>query len=348
MTLIVGYKINSCPVLFGDVLLSNPKGSGNSISTPAWHTTDEPPTLQIVNMVQKVNLVHEHACFAWAGSYLQARVFATALQAHLEANDLDDKKMLAFLHSFDKADYSDLACIIYTVHEKFLKCYQVNAPEYELDGLKVQTGGTGTGHFIDVISHVYKPPNENDRSERAVIAPGLSYIASAFGEQIMTGCGVDDGWGGAFELAFFANGKFKKIDDVLYVFWTAVQDEKGEFTLRNYPYLVKTNYFGDTFTVMVNDYGIEKRQTRIYNICPLGKTDQTPHTPELTFSYLINYIFIEKANGKRESCTTIMTRKSAMGFTIERRDDAIHLEFSRDFIQELCEAAFGPGIFLKK
>jgi hypothetical protein len=203
MTLIAGYIINSCPVLLGDVLLSNPKGFGTSISTPSWHTTDESPAIQIVNLVQKVNIVHNQACFAWAGSYIQARVFATALREHLESNDLDDKKMIEFFHSFEPSDYSDLACIIYTVHNKFLKRYQINAPEYELDELMVQTAGTGQEHFINAISHSYKPPGEDDRSVKAVIAPGLSYISSAFGEQIMTGQGVDDGWGGAFELAFF-------------------------------------------------------------------------------------------------------------------------------------------------
>lgn len=74
MTLIAGYIINSCPVLIGHVLVSNPKGKGESISTPTWHEAEEAQqgSLQIINMVQKVNTVHDQACFAWAGSYYQA------------------------------------------------------------------------------------------------------------------------------------------------------------------------------------------------------------------------------------------------------------------------------------
>lgn len=60
MTLIAGYIINSCPVLLGDVLVSNPNGKGKSISTPTWNKVEEAQQepLQIVRIVQKVNVVH--------------------------------------------------------------------------------------------------------------------------------------------------------------------------------------------------------------------------------------------------------------------------------------------------
>jgi hypothetical protein len=348
MTLIAGYIKNSCPVLLGDVLLSIPKGKGASISTPSWHHVEEAQQepLQIVNMVQKVNIVHDHACFAWAGSYVQARVFATALRTHLQANDLDDAKMMEFFKTFDKEDYDGLDCIIYTVHNGILKRFHRNADEYELDGLMVQTGGSGQGHFIKSVEYFHKAAADGDMREETVVAPGLSYIASAFGEQLFTGDGLQDGWGGAFELAYFANGKFQKLDDVLYVFWTAEQNARDEFTLKPFPYLVKTNYFGDTFTVMVQDNSEQDAQTRIYNISPLGQRDTERHTPLLTFTYLINYILMEKIEGPAMSCTSLMTNASAHGFSINRENGTTCLEFSGEFIEKLCKDAFGPGNIL--
>lgn len=259
MTLIAGYIINSCPVLLGDVLVSNPIGKGKSISTPTWNKVEEvqQEPLQIVRVVQKVNVVHDHACFAWAGSYIQARVFATALREHLETNDLDETKMREFFKSFEKSDYDDLICIIYTLDKGILKRYHLNAAEYPLDGVMAQTGGTGQGHFIKSVEHFFKQADENDTRAETVLAPGLSYIAAAFGEQIFTGDGMEEGWGGAFELAYFAGGKFQKLDDVLYVFWIAKEYATGEMKLQQFPYLVKTNYFGDTFTVMVLDNSTE-------------------------------------------------------------------------------------------
>ncbi|WP_311966242.1 hypothetical protein, partial [Acinetobacter baumannii] len=78
-----------------------------------------------------------------------------------------------------------------------------------------------------------------------------SYVASAFGQQIFTGGGLADGWGGAFEIAFYAQGKFRKIDDVLYLFWTATERANGTIVFESYRYIVKTNYFGETFVVYV-------------------------------------------------------------------------------------------------
>lgn len=349
MTLIAGYAINSCPVLLGDVLISNPKGKGASISTPTWHTTDDAQRepLQIVSLVQKVNIVHDHACFAWAGSYLQARMFATALRAHLETNDLDDAKMLEFFKSFDKSDCDDFDCIIYTIDKGILKRYHRNAGEYELDGVRVMTGGTGQGHFINSVEYFFKPADENDIRAETIIAPGLSYIASAFAEQILTGNGLQDGWGGAFELAYYADGKFQKIDDVLYIFWMA-EEKDGAITLKSFPYLVKTQYFGDTFTVMVQDNTIASPQTRVYNISPLGQQDNQKHVPDLSFTFLVNYILIEKENGKIVSCTSLTTKNLTEGFSINRENGATSLEFSGPFLKNLCEQAFGPGSSLQE
>lgn len=347
MTLIAGYTINSCPVLLGDVLVSNPKKKGESISTPTWHTADEAQQdpLQIMNLVQKVNIVHDHACFAWAGSYLQARVFAAALRSHLEANDLDDAKMWDFFKSFDESDCNDLDCIIYTVDKGILKRYQRNAGEYELDGVMVMTGGTGQGHFIKSVEYFFKLADENDSRAETIIAPGLSYIASAFGEQIFTGNGLQDGWGGAFELAYYAGGKFQKLDDVLYLFWTAEEKTDGAITLKSFPYLVKTQYFRNTFTVMVLDNSIENHQTRVYNISPLGQPDNQKHDPDLSFTYLVNYILIEKKDGQTVSCTSLMTKNLTEGFSIDRQNGATSLEFSGPFLKNLCEQAFGPSYY---
>jgi hypothetical protein len=347
MTLIAGYIINSCPVLLGDVLVSNPKGKGESISTPTWHEAEEAQQgpLQIVRMVQKVNIVHDHACFAWAGSYLQARVFATALRAHLEVNDLDEAKMNEFFKSFDKSDYDDFVCIIYTLDKGILKRYHLNADEYPLDGVMVQTGGTGQGHFIEAVEYFFKPAEEGDTRAETVIAPGLSYIASALGEQIFTGWGLGEGWGGAFELAYYSHGKFHKIDDVLYVFWTG---KEGTNSLDYFPYLVKTNYFGDTFVVKVIDNSIEAPQTRIYNISPLGMKDEAQHNPPMTFTYLINYIMIEKKDGQKVACVIQMTKNDAEGFSIKKENGSTSLELSRKFANRLLEGAFGAGVTLEK
>jgi hypothetical protein len=345
MTLIAGYIKNSCPVLLGDVILSSPNGKGPSISTPAWHRAEEAQEepLQIVNMVQKVNIIHDHACFAWAGSYVQARVFATALRAHLEANDLDDLKMIEFFKTFDKEDYDDLDCIIYTVHDGLLKRYHRNACDYELDGLMVQTGGTGQAHFIKSVEHFFHPSaDENDTREVTVVAPGLSYIASAFGEQLLTGEGMQEGWGGAFELAYYANGKFRKLDDVLYVFWTAEQNDQNEFAVTQFPCLVKTNYFGDTFTVKVLDISEQETQTRLYNICSLGQQDTKEHDPSLTFTYLINYILIEENGGQAVSCTSLMTKAAAEGFSIHCENGNTRLEWTSEFINNLFGKALSP------
>ncbi|WP_313169406.1 hypothetical protein [Massilia oculi] len=346
MTLIAGYIINSCPVLLGDVLLSSSRSTGSSISLPSWHTDLKSPAegdLKIVGMVQKVNIISDQACFAWAGSHIQAKVFARSLREHIKIFGLHHEDMITFLKAIDPVDRSDMQCILNTVHDGFLKRYHLDANEYECDGLMVQTGGTGVGHFLENIESFFKNRIDGDRREVNIVAPGLSYVASAFGEQIITGGGVSDGWGGAFEIAFYANGRFRKIDDVLYLFWTATELEDGSVVLESYRYVVKTNYFGDTFVVYVNDNSTPVPGTRIYNISPLGLGDAERHNPPMSFTYLVNYIFLEKMDGKTIAITDVRTKDSVSGFQLEHRDGAIHLEFSSFFLDELCTSAFGKG-----
>jgi len=199
MTLIAGYIINSCPVLLGDVLLSSPLSGGPSISLPSWHKDSKHPgenDLRIVGMVQKVNIISDQVCFAWAGSHIQAKMFSRSLRTHVEKFALNQERMLSFLKGIDPIDRSDFQCILNTVDDGLLKRYHLDAWEYECDGLMVQTGGTGVGHFLESIEPFFKNRIHGDRSEVNVVAPGLSYIANAFGEQIFTGGGLSDGWGG--------------------------------------------------------------------------------------------------------------------------------------------------------
>lgn len=346
MTLIAGYIINSCPVLIGDVLISSARAPGPSVSLPSWHTDTRAPVgdqLQIVGMTQKVNIISDQVCFAWAGSHVQARLFARSLTEHINEHGVGHVKMLEFLKSIDGADRSDLQCILNTVDGGLLKRYQLGASEYECDGLMVQTGGSGVGHFLDAISFFFKQPSSVDKSAYAILAPGLSYIASAFGEQIFTGGGLSDGWGGAFELAFYANGRFQKIDDVLYLFWTATENPDGSILLKPYPYIVKTNYFDETLVVHVADNSCPNPSTRIYNISPLGKNDCGRHHPHFSFTYLVNFILLDKADGNKLGVTNVRTKDSSAGCTIDQREGALHLEFTSNFIDMLCSDSFGKG-----
>jgi hypothetical protein len=51
MTRIAGYIINSCPVVLGDFLVSNPKGKIESISTPTRHEAEEAQQGDVVGIV---------------------------------------------------------------------------------------------------------------------------------------------------------------------------------------------------------------------------------------------------------------------------------------------------------
>jgi len=153
--------------------------------------------------------------------------------------------------------------------------------------------------------------------------------------------------GGAFEIAFYAQRKFQKLDDVLYLFWTATEREDGSFILVSYRYIVKTNYFGETFVVYVNDNTGAVPSTRIYNISPVTQGDAEQHDPPLSYTYLVNYIIVEQMDGKSTAITSVRTKDSVSGFNIEHRDRALHLEFTSQFLNELCLSAFGKGVVVR-
>ena len=346
MTLIVGYTINCCPVLLGDVLLSQQKPVGGDISVPTWHNDQLAPRenpLRMTGLVQKINIISDHVCMAWAGSHIRAQTIARELRDHVAQHGANAAKLGAFLNTYDRADLRDLESIIYVVEDGILKPFHLRAPAYEIDGWTLQSGGTGVEHFISKFGHFFKLPAADDRSEAAVVGPGLSYIAAAFGEQLFTGGGLAEGWGGAFELATFRQGRFQKLDDILYVFWSAQKHADESITVGLYPSLVKTNYFGDTLAVHVSDQTGARPQTRIYNVAPLGQADEARHQVPLTYSYLINYFFIERNDGAATAATIVTKDSHVAGFRVERNANGIELQFDDLFVRRLCAQAFGPG-----
>lgn len=236
MTLIASFEVHGSPIMIGDLLLSSPGSAGPSTVTLPFWTLDNAQFHAafghtISGVAQKLIIIHEKLCIAWADSALQA----AALIAHLrdfaagKEEILDDDFMAAF-HAYPAADWSQLQFIIHCRTEKGNR-YLSNLPRFDVgDALQIRVGGSGTPHFYNWIEAAYQCSPTTEVPEGAeygeTAARALMYLGLAALHQGTDGTGVPDRWGGGFEALFYTPEIFFK-PNLLWLWWNFEVTDEG-------------------------------------------------------------------------------------------------------------------------
>lgn len=314
MTLIASFLINNVPVLIGDLLISHERGGqAVDVSIPSWHEAnqfiqDEGP-VRIINLYQKLNLISDNVCIAWSGSLIQAKTLIKHLRSEIQSRDINYIEYSRMLAEYSKEDTSDLTIISHFVENGILKRDHLGAPPFPYDGLEVQVAGSGASYFLEAIQYTItpEPSDANSLDLNHVVGPALTFVATAFGNQILTGDGVAEGWGGGFEIAFLMNGKFKKLSNVMFLYWYAQEMIDGAINISEVPMFVKTEYLGHNLSVFVCDGRDKISIPRHYLISPVfdSSAPSTPSHPSLDFDWLVNYVHIDHADGQSSAMSRV-------------------------------------------
>ena len=102
MTAIAAYSVDSCPVVFDDLLISGPSDKPNQVATPAGGDVTNffgNSGWEIRGLVQKVVILSPDCAFAWSGSYVAAHVAIKELREIAAQEELTPTRINSFLSS---------------------------------------------------------------------------------------------------------------------------------------------------------------------------------------------------------------------------------------------------------
>lgn len=301
MTLIAAFTVNNIPVILGDIMISNPVHGGDvEVSIPSVGNVNKVVSghtdLRIVSLIQKVNLVSEQVCIAWAGSLVHAKLFLKYMRSHCKDNRLSLDEYNMIIDGYPGEDLGDISIISYFHDGFYFGRRYLNAPLFDLDGFTdLQAAGSGTPAFIKSLEDLAGSRLSGETSLLAdAIRPAILFTTHAFGSQIVTGEGAIEGWGGAFEIAHPVSDRFVKVSDVLHLTWIVQDSEGGRISAECIPYFVKIAYKGERMIVFVADFRDDSKGDSLYVVDPVYGLNDSPtiEPPTMEYLWLANHFHV--------------------------------------------------------
>jgi hypothetical protein len=197
--------------------------------------------LKVSGLTQKIHLLNDNQIACWAGDYLSGKRLIEKLKAE------QPKKREEFeglLQSELSSERDSVSLIVVTRLNEAIEifhhnCRQRNHPLFD----HVAAAGTGTSalwHVLDQFESLRVTGTLNPLEGSVALA--LKLAGHALGGELLTGGGLRDRWGGAFEVAAFVGGKAQKIDNILYCYWFAQRLSGKEVRVHQNPQIFKVGY----------------------------------------------------------------------------------------------------------
>jgi hypothetical protein len=245
MTLIAGFMSDECPIVMGDILISNNTESAQEMVFPtvgrvlAKHLSNglHRPS----KFLQKVNLLSPQLAIAWSGRRIYAQTFMRELiKARLHINP--SREVMRDIYNGICVPGPESIIGIYR-DGKELCLFGFNALTMEAPDqfTWIQAAGTGYLGFLKAISNTDAAvtsgvPNKLDKG----IATAVRIITALLSDEIMTGIPLQDLYGAGYEILHPLGSHLAKFTGLSYVFWRSEEYEPGNWRL-SVPFLVN-NY----------------------------------------------------------------------------------------------------------
>jgi hypothetical protein len=268
MTVILGFKVNTLPVLIGDVVISGDEQPDVETVIPTVGTSraifPEGSGYTITDLKQKVNIISENLMIAWAGSYSAAKYVISELKRLNEHQEFSQD----FIHTFFSEEVSQnigqqevafIGCIYNSNHFTFfhysygVEIKKLNHPRYG----EMLVCGVGVDDVQAILQAIERQSTRDDLNQFHNIVietlPLYGYLIARDEQSLL------NFFGGGYEIATFPNNKFSKVSDYSFFYWFSHEDQNGKLDLVTQAY--KTVYSDDILLI----YSIQIKQIKTAN-----------------------------------------------------------------------------------
>jgi len=343
MTLISYSQNHGAPVLISDILITAQKDA-NRIGLPTqfdgarqlFSTSLHAP----VQLLQKVYITHSNVC-----KVSEMYTFIKSVRAFFPKEAPTPDELEKFISSYDPEKLQDIFALITIAevngskvnyeHFRLGSWVQSNTPSFGT----VWTSGSGAKDFIarlDALEGAEMKPIVAEDHHTIALASNLSYLSSFLMHEIASGETLLNRWGAGYELTFFADDKFQKLDDFTFILCSGVIRGNGlDFGYRR---IMKYKYHEDLLVIRANDFnGSDKN----FTVLPIDKSfvnysASPPKIPNYKSEIIIVLFLIQDEENAIHGYSYLKfgDAKDA-GIMID--DDGVELKvgFSENFLKEL-------------
>lgn len=291
MTLVAGISVGGMPAFIGDLLAS--WRLPNPADLPTLAEPGVAPGLDgcfAKGLAQKIVIVRPWLMIGWAGSGANAYRIIQALDQLLpdvadEFNHIDE--MIALFETSDDGD-EIIALIIYQ-NEVHPLCVRTRG--FELGNMRIYLMGSGNKAFFEYLqSNPDLLPGQETSSGFVARAIALRFGARAMAIQWLSGAGLEESWGGGFEVAYPDEDRsFHKCDRLLFRAWRINADGTYDSSGRSF----FTRYHGKD--LYLSCFNPEEKTYLVRS--PIGEQATPPAYERCTPSWTLDF-FLHVPTGR--------------------------------------------------
>jgi hypothetical protein len=230
MTLVAGLSIGGLPAFMGDLLLS--WGMPSEVDLPTLRSPGVFPGTDrdyAAGLAQKLIIVRPYLLIAWAGLKREAtRIIEELDKALPRTKQLEEHPEALFEILNSCSEGTEIIALIIAGTSIFPFCVRTRG--FEIDDKRVYLLGSGAGDFFSFLQECPElVPSQEQVDGLLARTTMLRFAARAMAFQVI-GKGLENSWGGGFEVAYPTSNGFQKIDRLMFRAWKLYHDGTYEYS----------------------------------------------------------------------------------------------------------------------
>jgi hypothetical protein len=259
MTLIACTFSTETPMIMGDVLISG--DYERKLNLPVFPFKDISKEVKCANgrhpidFLQKIYVISNTTTIAFAGNVFEMKNLYEdfIMYDRYHGNLLTDDHIVSFLNSYDMNGFKNSACLIMNVTEdlagiQMLKWIRIGQwkGDYSSDFKDMFIVGSGEKQFLEhIMVKTFFRSNDPAAGLGNGIIRNICAIAQFLTLEWLSLITVNNLWGAAYELIIFADGAFKKLDDIAFVISNSAYEQGDNSGIPNPVIILYQKYYGD-------------------------------------------------------------------------------------------------------
>lgn len=268
MTLIAGFFKDECPILMGDLLVSDDDKSDREFVFPTVGSVSKRDLsngeYSPSKLSQKVILLSPKLAICWAGTKIYATAF---IKEVIKANShqAPSYESLGKVYN-DIGGYGNISIIGLYRDGIEMRIFDFNAYTIESTdkGFKYcKTAGTGYAALLKIMSELETEVTRGTLNKlKKGIASSMAVTSSLLSQEVLTFSSLKDLFGAGYEFVHPLGSNLAKFKDLTYIFWQVKEENQGSWKLLHYPFLASNYSYYKDFLVI-----------RTVRISPIKKTN---------------------------------------------------------------------------
>jgi hypothetical protein len=255
MTLISTFQINNCPILVGDLLISEESDKNNLLNTPTKSNLLLSDTkmriFRPVGLRQKVNLLSPDLAIAWSGNMDEAVSFYNQVIGSGICKKPSRELLVEIYHDLDNP--SELSLIGMLKNESGIQSFWINAEKHSTPHPQIQNivcAGSGQEGFLSYINNIdFNVSSGTPNNLTIAISHVIGIISALFASEIETSVTLKNLYGAGYEIVHPFGDHLTKFSDITYIFWH-IDIQKDQVITEMAPRLaMKYSYYGDILAI---------------------------------------------------------------------------------------------------